>query len=342
MVDGNPMKSGRPDMHLEVQNLTKHFPVKGGFFERTKGTVKAVDGVSFSIRRGSFFGLVGESGCGKTTTGRLILRVMDPTQGIIRFFPKTREQINLTQLTRKKMAPLRPRIQMIFQDPYSSLDPRMTVQQIVGEPLRANRLAHGSEYLDRVEAIMRSVRLRPEMMNRYPHAFSGGQRQRIGIARALVTGPELVVADEPVSALDVSVQAQVLNLLQDLQEQFGLTFLFVAHDLGVIRHICHAVAVMYVGKLVEVGERMHLFQTPAHPYTEALLSAIPRPDPKIKSKPGLLRGAVADASNPPSGCLFHPRCRYRKQRCENQSPLLREVTPGHSVACHFDLDLKGV
>jgi peptide/nickel transport system ATP-binding protein len=336
------MKSNHSDMHLEVRNLTKHFPVKGGFFTRTKGTVKAVDGVSFSIRRGSFFGLVGESGCGKTTTGRLILRVMDPTQGDIWFFPKNEERINLTRLTRKKMTPLRPKIQMIFQDPYSSLDPRMTVQRIVGEPLRAIGLASGSEYLDRVSAAMRQVRLRPETMNRYPHAFSGGQRQRIGIARALVTGPELVVADEPVSALDVSVQAQVLNLLQDLRERFGLTFLFIAHDLGVIRHICDTVSVMYVGKLVEVGERMHLFQTPAHPYTEALLSAIPRPDPKIKAKPGLLRGAVADASNPPSCCLFYPRCRYRKQQCEKQSPLLREVTPGHSVACHFDLDLEGI
>jgi peptide/nickel transport system ATP-binding protein len=336
------MKSGLADIHLEVRNLTKHFPVKGGFFERAEGTVKAVDGVSFSIRRGSFFGLVGESGCGKTTTGRLILRVLDPTQGIIRFYPKAREPVDLTRLNRKKMRPLRPKIQMIFQDPYSSLDPRMTVQQIVGEPLRANRTGYGSEYLDRIEAIMRSVCLRPEMMNRYPHAFSGGQRQRIGIARALVTGPELVVADEPVSALDVSVQAQVLNLLQDLQEQFGLTFLFVAHDLGVIRHICDTVAVMYVGKLVEVGEQTRLFQTPAHPYTEALLSAIPRPDPRIKAKPGLLRGTVADASNPPSGCLFHPRCRYRKPACEIQSPQLREVAPGHSVACHFDLDLEGI
>jgi peptide/nickel transport system ATP-binding protein len=218
----------------------------------------------------------------------------------------------------------------------------MTVQQIVGEPLRANKLASGNEYLDRIAEAMRRVRLRPEMMNRYPHAFSGGQRQRIGIARALVTGPELVVADEPVSALDVSVQAQVLNLLQDLQEQFSLTFLFVAHDLGVIRHICDTVAVMYVGKLVEVGGRKHLFQAPAHPYTEALLSAIPRPDPKIKAKPGLLRGAVADASNPPSGCLFHPRCRYRKKQCESQIPTLREVAPGHTTACHFDLSLEGI
>jgi peptide/nickel transport system ATP-binding protein len=245
-------------------------------------------------------------------------------------------------LTRKEMSPLRPRIQMIFQDPYSSLDPRMTVQRIVGEPLRAMTPASGSETLDRVAEVMRRVRLRPEMMNRYPHAFSGGQRQRIGIARALVTGPELVVADEPVSALDVSVQAQVLNLLQDLQEQFGLTFLFVAHDLGVIRHICDTVAVMYVGKLVEVGERMHLFRATAHPYTEALLSSIPRPDPGIKARPGLLRGTVADASNPPSGCLFHPRCRYRKRQCEIQSPHLREVAPGHSVACHFDLNLEGI
>jgi oligopeptide/dipeptide ABC transporter ATP-binding protein len=336
------MKPGDPDMHLEVQDLTKHFPVKGGFFDRMEGTVKAVDGVSFSIRRGSFFGLVGESGCGKTTTGRLILRLLDPTQGNIWFIPKNRERINLTLLTRKKMRPLRPGIQMIFQDPYSSLDPRMTVQQIVGEPLRAAGMASKNEILDRIEAAIRQVRLRPEMMNRYPHAFSGGQRQRIGIARALVTGPELVVADEPVSALDVSVQAQVLNLLQDLQEQFGLTFLFVAHDLGVIRHVCDRIAVMYVGKLAEVGERKHLFQRPAHPYTEALLSGILRPDPSIRAKPRLLRGTPADASNPPSGCLFHPRCRYRKKPCEYQAPPLREVAPGHSVACHFDLDLEGI
>jgi peptide/nickel transport system ATP-binding protein len=342
MIDGRSATAGPDDVHLEVRNLTKHFPVKGGFFERTRGTVKAVDGVDFSIRRGAFFGLVGESGCGKTTTGRLILRVLDPTGGVVRFHPNAGEPVDLTLLSRKQMRPLRPKIQMIFQDPYSSLDPRMTVQQIIGEPLRAAGLTSGGETRDRIAAALRRVRLRPEMMNRYPHAFSGGQRQRIGIARALVTGPELVVADEPVSALDVSVQAQVLNLLQDLQAQSALTFLMIAHDLGVIRHVCDTVAVMYVGKLVEVGGRTRLFRTPAHPYTEALLSAIPRPDPGIKARTGLLRGTVADASNPPSGCLFHPRCRYRKQPCEDQSPPLREVTPGHSVACHFNLDLQGV
>ena len=336
------MKNHQADIHLEVQNLSKYFQVKGGFFERSRGIHKAVDDVCFSIVRGRTFGLVGESGCGKTTTGRLILRLMDPTRGQIWFRPRSEERIHLTQLSHRQMRRLRPKIQMIFQDPYASLDPRMTVIQIVGEPLRANRLASGTEYRDRVAGALRQVRLRPEMMNRYPHAFSGGQRQRIGIARALVSGPELVIADEPVSALDVSVQAQVLNLLRDLQAQFGLTYLFISHDLGVIRTICDTVAVMYLGKVVEWAERDTLFQKPAHPYTEALLSVIPRPDPSAKKKRGLLQGAAADASNRPSGCAYHPRCRYRKEPCEKETPTLRESAAGHLVACHFDLSLNGI
>jgi peptide/nickel transport system ATP-binding protein len=328
--------------HIEIQDLCKHFPVKGGFFEQTTGTVKAVDSVSFMISRGSTFGLVGESGCGKTTTGRLILRLMNPTGGHIRFFPNFGGKIELTGLTNKQMRPLRPSIQMIFQDPYASLDPRMTVLQIVGEPLRANKMESGSAYRDRVAEALVQVRLRPEMMNRYPHAFSGGQRQRIGIARALVTGPEFVVADEPVSSLDVSVQAQILNLLQDLQGQFGLTYLMIAHDLGVIRHSCSRIAVMYIGRLVEVADRDQLFQQPAHPYSEALISVIPAPDPGKKSKRKLLRGTVADATHMPAGCPFHPRCRYHKKYCEETNPPLRELESGHWVACHFDLNLEGI
>jgi peptide/nickel transport system ATP-binding protein len=328
--------------HLEIQDLCKHFPVKGGFFEQAAGTVKAVESVNFMISRGSTFGLVGESGCGKTTTGRLILRLMNPTRGHIYFFPNSGGTIELTGLTNRQMRPLRPSIQMIFQDPYASLDPRMTVLQIVGEPLRANKMESGSAYRDRIAEMLKQVRLRPEMMNRYPHAFSGGQRQRIGIARALVTGPEFVVADEPVSSLDVSVQAQILNLLQDLQGQFGLTYLIIAHDLGVIRHSCSRIAVMYIGRLVEVADRDQLFQQPAHPYSEALLSVMPVPDPEKKFNRNLLKGTVADKVPAPAGCPFHPRCRYHKKCCEETHPPLRELESGHWVACHFDLNLEGI
>jgi peptide/nickel transport system ATP-binding protein len=327
---------------LEVSDLSKNYPLRGGFFEKAKGVVKAVDGVSFRIGRGKTFGLVGESGCGKTTTGRLIVRVLEPTAGTIRFHDPDAGNVDLTALSAGGMRPLRRKIQMIFQDPYASLDPRMTVLQIVGEPLRSCGLASGRDYKNRVAAALDWVGLKPEAMNRYPHAFSGGQRQRIGIARALVTEPDLVVADEPVSALDVSFQAQILNLLQDLRDRLKLTVLFVAHDLSVVRHICDRAAVMYLGRLVEIADRGDLFSRPRHPYTETLMSIIPRPDTRWKPDRSFLKGSAADASDPPPGCAFHPRCRYAQPECSVRTPLLREIRPGHCIACHFDLVLRGV
>jgi peptide/nickel transport system ATP-binding protein len=328
-------------VHLKVKDLCKYYPLKGGFFEGKKGVVKAVDDISFTVNRGKVFGLVGESGCGKTTTGRLILNVLEPTAGNILFRNDEGETINLTYLKNRELRPLRQTIQMIFQDPYASLDPRMTIMQIIGEPLRANNLASGSEYKDRIAEAMTKVRLQPEMMNRYPHAFSGGQRQRIGIARALITGPGLVVADEPVSALDVSVQAQILNLLRTLQEEMNLTLIFIAHDLGVIRHICDTVAVMYLGKLVEVAGKSDFYTSPRHPYSELLFDAVPGSHDRQRTKNKLPDDTIGDAANPPAGCYFHPRCRHRKDICKAESPPLRDITPGHSVACHFDLNLKG-
>jgi len=338
-------RMGESPLLLEVQDLKKYFPIKRGFFARTVGHVKAVDGVSFHVQAGETLGLVGESGCGKTTTGRVILRAIDPSAGSIWFDDPKLGRVDVATLDYAQLKRLRRNMQLVFQDPYSSLNPRMTLLQNVGEPLVVNSVAKGSELTDRVAYLLRVVGLRPEYMNRYPHAFSGGQRQRIGIARALALNPKLVVLDEPVSALDVSVQAQILNLLQDLQEQFGLTYLFIAHDLGVVEHISDRVAVMYVGQIVESASTEALFTQPLHPYTEALLSAVPQPDPRARKEPIVLQGDVADPANPPGGCYFHPRCRYSDgNRCVHESPALREVAPGHMVRCHYaeQLQLAGV
>ncbi|MEZ4866894.1 MAG: dipeptide ABC transporter ATP-binding protein [Caldilineaceae bacterium] len=328
---------------LEVNNLKMHFPIRKGFFKRVVGHVKAVDGVSFSIAKGDTFGLVGESGCGKSTTGRCIMRLLDPTAGEIIYHSDGGQSTNIEQLSGQAMRPFRRHMQIMFQDPYASLNPRLTLKHIVGEPLVINNVARGKELEDRVAQLLRSVGLSPEHMNRYPHAFSGGQRQRIGLARALALNPEFIVADEPVSALDVSVQAQVLNLIEDLQEQFGLTYLFIAHNMSVIKHVCDHVAVMYVGRIVEVAETKELFANPLHPYTEALLSAIPKPDPRAKRSRILLEGDVPNPAKPPSGCYFHPRCSYAKDLCTQETPPLQEVKPGHLAACHFagELSLVG-
>ncbi|WP_308446039.1 MULTISPECIES: ABC transporter ATP-binding protein [Roseiflexus] len=329
---------------LEVRNLKKHFPIKRGWFSRTVGYVRAVDGVSFFVREGETLGLVGESGCGKTTTGRLVLRAMPPTEGDIWFRDREQGRVNIPAIDSSALKRLRRNMQMIFQDPYSSLNPRMTLLEIVGEPLLVHGVAKGVELKDRVAEMLRVVGLRTEYMNRYPHAFSGGQRQRIGIARALALNPQLIVCDEPVSALDVSIQAQILNLLQDLQQQFRLTYLFVAHDLSVVEHISDRIAVMYVGKIVESAPTPRLYTMPRHPYTEALLSAVPKPDPRRRTTPIVLEGEVADPAHPPPGCAFHPRCRYRIERCAVETPELREIAPDHFVSCHRaeELALQGV
>jgi peptide/nickel transport system ATP-binding protein len=329
---------------LEVNDLKKHFPIKQGLLSKIVGQVKAVDGVSFYVRQGETLGLVGESGSGKTTTGRMILRAYDPTSGEIWFTDRDMGRVNIAELERRQLKRLRRNIQMIFQDPYSSLNPRMTLLEIVGEPLLVNGVARGKALTERVAELLQVVGLRPQYMSRYPHAFSGGQRQRIGIARALAMNPQLVVCDEPVSALDVSIQAQILNLLQDLQQQFGLTYLFVAHDLSVVEHISDRVAVMYVGKLVEHATTAELYANPRHPYTEALLSAVPKPDPRIRTEPMVLPGEVPDPANPPSGCAFHPRCRYAQEICKVERPALRKIEQEHWSACHFaeELRLTGV
>jgi peptide/nickel transport system ATP-binding protein len=338
---------------LDVRELQKIFPVTQGFFKRVVGQIRAVDGVSFVIRQGRTLGLVGESGCGKTTTSRLILRAFDPTGGSIWFRDRTSGWVNIPSLDSDGVRRLRPNMQMIFQDPYSSLNPRMTLQEVIGEPLLVNGLARGSELRDRVAYLLRRVGLRPEYLNRYPHGFSGGQRQRIGIARALAPSPQLVVCDEPVSALDVSIQAQILNLLQDLQEEFGITYLFVAHDLSVVEHISERVAVMYVGKIVELADTSDLFTGPLHPYSEALLSSVPKPNPHLRRRGRAqsegptriaLRGEVADPANPPDGCYFHPRCQYAVERCRVEAPVLREIRPNHFASCHRaeELTLHGV
>ena len=305
---------------LNVKDLKMHFPIRRGFFQRVVGHVRAVDGVNFTIYPGETVALVGESGCGKTTTGRCIVRAYNPTDGEIIYRDWLGNIVDLAQVKESDLKPYHRELRMIFQDPHSSLNPRMTVLDIIGDPLRIHKISEGKELEDRVADLLRKVGLRPEFMRRYPHAFSGGQRQRIGIARALALNPQLVVADEAVSALDVSVQAQILNLLQDLQSELELTYIFVAHDLSVVEYIADRVAVMYVGKIVETGDTEELYRHPKHPYTEALLSAVPRPDPRLRSQRIILEGDVPDPSNPPSGCYFHPRCRYAKDVCAQETP----------------------
>jgi len=317
---------------LTVRDLRKHFPIVGGFFSRVVGHVRAVDGVSFELREGECLGLVGESGSGKTTVGRTILRALEPTAGEI-LFRLDGQSVDVAHAPPDRLKALRRHMQMIFQDPYSSLNPRMTVLDIIGEPLLVHGVRRRREREERVRELLAQVGLKPQHLRRYPHAFSGGQRQRIGIARALALHPKLIVADEPVSALDVSVQAQVLNLLADLQERLGLTYLFIAHDLSVVRHICDRVAVMYAGRLVELADVDRLYACPKHPYTEALLSAVPVPDPARRPHRILLSGEVADPSHPPSGCTFHPRCRYAQAECSVEVPELREIEPGRFVRC---------
>ena len=329
---------------LDVEGLKVYFPILEGFLRRTVGNVKAVDDVSFSLNEGETFGLVGESGCGKTTTGRAILRAIEPTDGEVQFTMKSGERINTAGADRETLRLLRQEMQLIFQDPFASLNPRMTVFDVVADPLRVNRLARGSELEDRVAEMLRLVGLSVDYARRYPHAFSGGQRQRIGIARALVVNPRLVIADEPVSALDVSVQAQILNLMQDLQDELRLTYLFISHDLSVVQYLCHRVAVMYVGKIVEVASTEDLFTQPRHPYTQALLSSVPVPNPAVQSRGMVLEGEVADPANPPSGCYFHPRCPFARDLCREEAPPLKEVSPGRLASCHFadEIELPGV
>jgi peptide/nickel transport system ATP-binding protein len=329
---------------LEVKHLRKFFPIRKGYARRVVAEVRAVDDVSFEVREGETLGLVGESGCGKTTTARCILRAMAPSSGEILFRTRAGSVVDLARLSRKELRPLRPEIQMVFQDPFGSLNPRMTLLDNVGEPLLVNGLRDRRARRDRVAELLRLVGMRPEFMYRFPHAFGGGQRQRIGIARALATEPRLVVADEPVSALDVSVQAQVLNLLLELQQRLHLTYLFVAHDLGVVRHICDRVAVMYVGQLVEMAPATSLFRQPRHPYTAALMKAVPVPDPRIPSGDVALQGEVPNPASPPSGCYFHPRCPFVVDVCRTETPALRVVAPGHLARCHRadELALEGI
>ena len=333
--------SDNSDVLLRVNHLKKHFPIyhRGLFRAQIVNYVRAVDDVSFHIQRGEVLGLVGESGCGKTTTGRVILRALDPTAGEIHFDDANMGQVDLAKLSRAEMKKVWQNIQLIFQDPYSSLNPRMTLEQIVAEPLRNYQKYNAAERRDRVEELLKLVGLRPEYMSRYPHAFSGGQRQRIGIARALALNPQLVICDEPVSALDVSVQAQILNLLQDLRNQLGLTYLFISHDLSVVRYLSNRVVVMYVGKVVEIATTEDLFTDMKHPYTEALLASAPTPDPRAKSNKKPLIGEVADPANPPKGCYFHPRCPYAQERCKVEQPVLREVKPNHWASCHFSEEI---
>jgi peptide/nickel transport system ATP-binding protein len=328
---------------LEVKNLKKHFPIQKGMFRKVVGHVRAVDGVDFFIREGETLGLVGESGCGKTTTGRLILRAIEPTEGEVTY-RKDGKSVNLLNLTRSELKPYRREMQIIFQDPFSSLNPRMTVYDIVSEPLQIHGIMKGDELKDRVTELLKAVGLRAQHMNRYPYAFSGGQRQRIGIARALALRPKLIVCDEPVSALDVSIQAQTLNLLEDLQKEFGLTYLFIAHDLSVVQHISNRVAVMYLGNMVELADSKALYENPLHPYSEALLSAVPRTDPDQVTNRIVLQGDVPSPANPPSGCKFHPRCRFAQDICKQETPEWREVRPDHWVACHLTetLSLAGI
>lgn len=337
------MSDQSTEILLDVRNLRKFFPIQKGFLKRTVGNVRAVDDVTFYVHKGETLSLVGESGCGKTTTARCIVRALKPTAGHV-LLNTGSGQVDIAPLPKKSLRPWRREMQMIFQDPYSSLNPRMTLFDIVGEPLLVNGMKDRQERMDRVAELLKLCGLRAEYMRRFPHAFSGGERQRIGIARALALNPKLVIADEPVSALDVSVQAQILNLLLDLQQQLGLTLLFVAHDLSVVKHISDRVAVMYVGRIVETATTGVLFNAPKHPYTEALLAAVPKPDPRLKGTRQLLEGEVADPANPPKGCYFNPRCRYAQDICKQVTPQQEEIEPGHFVSCHRakELTLKGV
>jgi peptide/nickel transport system ATP-binding protein/oligopeptide transport system ATP-binding protein len=313
---------------LEVTDLIKHYPVRAGVLRRKVGTVHAVDGVSFSLGVGETLGLVGESGCGKSTVARSVLRLVEPTSGAIRI-----DGQDITRLSKSELRPVRRSMQIVFQDPFASLNPRMTAGAIVGEPLSVHGLASGNEKNDRVAKLFQQVGLRPDQMRNFPHQFSGGQRQRICIARALALGPRLIVCDEPVSALDVSIQAQVINLLIDLQREHGFSYLFIAHDLAVVSHISHRVAVMYLGRIVEIADKTELFKNPRHPYTQALLASVPVANPKMKRLKPLVDGDVPSPVNPPSGCAFHTRCRYAIDRCKVERPALNEAGPGHQVAC---------
>ncbi len=332
VVDSQADGGAPGEILLEVQNLVKYFPVtEGVFIQTTVAHVKAVDGISFHIRRGETLGLVGESGCGKTTTGRCILRLEDPTEGRIVF-----DGLDLATLDQREMVLLRQKIQVIFQDPYSSLNPRMKIGDIVGEPIYVHKIEPDpTKRRDRVHELLSLCGLDPKFADRYPHEMSGGQRQRVGIARALSLNPEFIVCDEAVSALDVSIQAQVINLLEDLREKFNLTYLFIAHDLSVVRHLCHRVAVMYLGKIVELADCDELYDNPLHPYTQALLAAVPVPDPEVEEKRQheIVKGEVPSPINPPSGCVFHPRCSLAVAGCRTDVPEFREVRPGHWVAC---------
>ncbi len=331
-VTATPASSTDTEVIVSVRNLKKHFPIMGGLFRRQVNAVRAVDGVSFDIHRGETLGLVGESGCGKSTTGRVLLQLDDATSGSVFF-----EDQDLTTLSTGAMRRVRPRAQMIFQDPHASLNPRMTVASIIGEPLREHTKMGPVERRDRIDELLSIVGLDPSHANRYPHEFSGGQRQRIGIARAIALNPDFIVCDEPIAALDVSIQAQVVNLLEELQESLGLTYLFISHDLSMVRHIADRVAVMYLGHIVELTDVESLYDNPKHPYTEALLSAVPVPDPRAEDirKRVILEGDLPSPSNPPPGCVFNTRCPIAEQRCSSEVPEWREIRPAHWVACHF-------
>lgn len=337
------------DIILDVQGLKKYFPIKAGFLRQTVGHVKAVDDLNFFVRERETLGLVGESGCGKTTAGRTLLQLYEPTDGEVWFKSRVLangsepDWVNMMELDAKELKLVRQDIAMIFQDPVGSLNPRMTVYDIITEPMKVhNKIKSDTE--DYIVDLLERVGLRPEHIRRYPHEFSGGQRQRIGIARSLALNPQLIICDEPVSALDVSIQAQTLNLLNELKDEFDLAYVFVAHDLSVVQHISDRVAVMYVGKMVEMADSLELYRNPLHPYTEALMSSIPLPDPRRQKERILMPGDVADPSNPPSGCYFHPRCRYAQDRCKTETPAFREIEPDHWSACHFaeELDLQGI
>jgi oligopeptide/dipeptide ABC transporter ATP-binding protein len=317
---------------LEVKGLKKHFPINKGLFSKQVGVVRAVDGLDFFVKKGETLGIVGESGCGKSTTGQMILQLLEPTEGVIKF-----EDKDLTKLSKEEIRKMRRELQVIFQDPYSSLNPRMTVEKIVGEPLKIHGILKGKELREEVIRLLNVVGLGEAHLQRHPHEFSGGQRQRIGIARALALKPKLIICDEPVSALDVSIQSQILNLLKKLQKEFDLTYIFIAHGLPAVKHISDRIAVMYLGKIVEIADRDDLFAHPTHPYTEALLSAIPSPDPTVKKEHIVLEGDLPNPSNPPTGCSFHTRCQYAQDICKQKAPVLQEYREGHYAACHLPL-----